>query len=94
MQNDAADKLDVEVAEADRAPARLAAQGKRLDQQVVQVLAFLGPLAELVRAAPQARIVQRLDLVLQVVDGLCDRHVALDFALVRIEKAGKDGHGS
>ncbi len=92
VQHDAAHHLDVEVAEADRAPARLAAQRERLDQQLVQVMPFARLLAERVRAGAQGFVVELLELGLERVDRLGDREVALDFTLVGIEQLGKDDH--
>src|SRR5712692_11080349 len=44
VEDDASYELDVEVPEADRSAACLAAERERLDQQLVEVMAVLGPL--------------------------------------------------
>ncbi len=93
VEDEASDQLDVEVPEADRAPACLATQGERLDEELVRVLAVAGALAKLVRPSAQARVVQCLELGLQLVDGGRNRQVALDFPLVRVEELGQIQHG-
>jgi len=61
VEHDAADELDVEVAQPDGAPGGLAAEREGFDQQIVQVL-LLRPLAQLVRPGPQRGVVQLLKL--------------------------------
>jgi len=70
----------------------LAADGKRLDEQLVEVVAVGRPLAQLVRPGPQAGVVERLELVLELVDGSRDRQMALDFPLVRVQELGQVQH--
>ncbi len=69
MEDDAAYELHVEVAQAGRAPRGLPAQGERLDQQIVELLAFLlaflGTLPQGVAAGAQSRVVKRFELVLE-----------------------------
>jgi len=92
VQDDPTHQLDVEVTQANRAAARLAAEGESLDQQVVEVLPFLRPLAQLVRALAEAGVVELLELGLEAGDGGRDREMALDLALVGVKKLGKAGH--
>ena len=80
------------MAEADRAPARLAAQRERIDQQLVEVVAVPGPLPELVRARAQPRVVELLELRLERVDARGHRQMAFDLAFVGIEQAAEIQH--
>ncbi len=86
-------ELDVEVPQADRPAACLATERERLDQQLVEVMAVLGALTQLVGAGAQPCVVERLELGFQLVDGSRDRRVALDFPLVRVEELGEIEHG-
>ena len=70
MQHDAADELHAVRPHAEHAVRRLAADGKRLGQEVVEVLAALIALAELVRLFTQLLIRQRLHLVLHRLDAV------------------------
>ncbi len=63
-------QLHVVVPHAEEAAAGLAADGKGLDQQVVERLAGGQPLAELGRLSLQLRVGHRLVLRLQRVDRL------------------------
>ena len=92
MQHDAAHELDVEVAHPDRAAACLAAQREGFDQKVVEVLAFLSPLAQLVRPPAEGGVVERLELGLEAVDRRRNSEMALDLALVRVKKLSQAGH--
>src|SRR5713101_3520777 len=94
VQHDAAHELDVEVAQADRAPARLTAEGEGIDEELVEVMAFPGLLPEGGRASAQAGVIERFELGFERVDRLGHREVALDLALVGVQKLGKDDHGS
>ena len=68
VQDDAADHLHVVMPHAQDAAAGLAADGERLDQQVVERLAGGQPLAELGRLLAQLGVGHRLVLRLQGVD--------------------------
>ena len=70
VEHHAAHQLDVVVAHAQDAAAGLAADGKGLDQQVVEGLARGQPLAELGRLLPQLGVGHGLVLRLQGVDGV------------------------
>ncbi len=65
----------------EHAVRRLAADGKCLGQEVVEVLAALIALAELVRLFTQLLIRQRLHLVLHGLDARDERHKLLYFTL-------------
>ena len=73
VQDDAAHQLHVVVAQAEHAAAGLAADGERLDQQVVQRFAGGQPLAELDRLLPQFGVGHRLVFRLQGVDRVDQR---------------------
>src|SRR6266446_2788553 len=92
VEDDAAHQLLVEVAKADRAPACLAAERKRLDQQLVEVVPLARLLAEPIGAYAQGAGVELLELWLESIDRLGHRKVAFDLSLVRIEQLGKDDH--
>ena len=81
MQHDAADELHAVRPHAEYAVRRLAADGKRLRQEVVEVLAALIALAELVRLFTQLLIRQRLHLVLHGLDARDERHKLLYLTL-------------
>ena len=81
MQHDAADELHAVRPHAEHAVRRLAADGKRLGQEVVEVLAALIALAELVRLFTQLLVRQRLHLVLHGLDARDERHKLLYFTL-------------
>ena len=70
MQHHAADQLHVVMPHAQESPARLAADGKCLDQQVVERFAGGQTAAEFDRLLPQLLVGHRLILRLQGVDGL------------------------
>ena len=65
VQDDAAHHLDVEHPLLRLAPARLAHGGERLEEQLVERLAVLEPLAELGRLAAQLVVGERLELGLE-----------------------------
>ena len=92
MQHDSPHQLDVEVPQSDGPAARLAAEGERVDEQVLGLLAVPRPLPQLVRADTQGGIVQSLQLRLELVDRGGDRQMPLDLALVGIEEPGKGDH--
>ena len=82
VQRRAAHDLDVEVALAERALGGLADRGERLRQEVVEGLAVLEPLAELVGHAAQLGVGHRDEVVLDGVDLRGDRgQLAQDLAL-------------
>ena len=81
MQHDAADELHAVRPHAEHAVRRLAADGKRLGQEVVEVLAALIALAELVRLFTQLLVRQRLHLVLHGLDARDERHKLLYLTL-------------
>ena len=68
MQHHAADQLDVEVAHADGALRGLAHARERLGQEVVEILALVEALAELLGLGAQSVVGERGDLVLEGVD--------------------------
>ena len=89
MEHDAAHQLHVVVAQAEHAAAGLAADGERLDQQVVERFACGQPLAELDRLLPQLGVGHRLVFRLQGVDGVDRRLQLLEISGVRgAEQAG------
>ncbi len=65
VEDDAAHHLDVEHPLLRFAPARLAHGGERLEEQLVERLAVLEPLAELCRLRPQLLVRERLELRLE-----------------------------
>ena len=83
VQEDAADQLHVEGAQAEGAAGGLAGVGEGFGQQVVEALAVLEPLAELVGLGLEAGVVERLELGLEGVDLLDERADRLDPAVVR-----------
>ena len=70
VQHHAADHLHVVMPHAQEAPARLAADGKGLDQNVVERFALGQPLAKHGRLLLQLGIAHRLVLWFQGVDGV------------------------
>ena len=89
VQHDAAHQLHVVVAQAEHPPAGLAADGKGLDQQVVEGFARGQPLAELDRLLLQLGVGHGLVLRFQGVDGVDGRLELLEVAGVGgAEKAG------
>ena len=58
VEHNAADQLDVVVAQANLAPGRLAYSREGLDQQVVERFAAGQALTELIRLGPQLIVVQ------------------------------------
>ena len=69
MEDHAADQLDVEVALAERALARLTAERERLREQVVERFPVLaGTLAQLVGVRLELGVVEQLHLGLEAVD--------------------------
>ena len=78
MQCHPAHQLHVEVALADRAPRRLAHDRERLDEQVVEVLSGVEPLAELDGHVRELLVAHRRDLVLERVDERHDLGEAAD----------------
>ena len=88
VQHDPADKLHVEVAQADGPHGCLAHQRKGFRQDVVERFAFLEPSAELVRLGPQLGVAARLHLRLQRVDLLHRLAVFVQFALVGVAEHG------
>src|SRR5712691_8660107 len=94
VQDHASYELDVEVPEADRAAGGLPADGERLNQELVEVVAVASTLAQLVRPSAHARVVQRLELGFQVGDGGRHHEVALHFPLVGVQELRQVQHGS
>ena len=90
VQDHAADQLHVVVALADRAPRRLAGQGKGLGQQIVERLAARGALAQLVGLLAQLLIVEQLHLRLDRVDRLGALLVTLEFAPLADAQRARD----
>ena len=70
VQHHAADHLHVVMAHAQEAPAGLAADGKGLDQQVVERLAGGQPAAKFDRLLAQLLVGHRLVFRFQGVDGV------------------------
>ena len=81
MQHHAADQLDVEMAHAERALARLTAEREGLGHEVVERLALAGALAQLIGLLEDLVVLEQLHLGLDCVD-------ALDLALVALELPG------
>ena len=94
VQGGAAHELHGEVALADRADRRLADDGERLGQQLVQGLAVGVPGAELVGLRPQLGVGELLDLRLEGVDVRGDPAQPLhQLRLTGAEQAGEQRHG-
>src|SRR5262245_41912876 len=100
VEDDAAHQLDVEEADADRAPERLADGGVRVEEEVLERLAVLEPLLELGGLAAELVVGQLLEVGLERADvrGLLGE--ALDAAplahakdLLELPERG-GGHGS
>ena len=95
MQGGAAHELHVVVALAEHPHAGLAHDGERLDQQVVERLAVVEPLAELAGLGPEGVVGQRLHLGLELADV---GHQRLErphlLALAGAEEAVKQCHAS
>ncbi len=88
-----AHQLDVEMALADRAPGSLPADGERLDEEVVHVLAVVEPLLELDRLRGKGVVVECADLRLEPVDQRHHRGEILDLpALTGAEDLREDTH--
>src|SRR5262249_34902465 len=68
VEDDPAHLLDVEEADAHRPLERLADRGERLEDELVDRLAVLDPLAELDRLAGELCVAQRLELGLEGAD--------------------------
>ena len=83
-------KLNVEVAHPQHAATGFAADGKGLDQQVVQGLARRQSLAELIGLLPQFGVGQLLDLRLQGADGVNLRAQSLEITGVRRPKHARN----
>jgi hypothetical protein len=82
VQDHAADQLHVEMALAERALGGFAAGRKCRHQDVVQCLAVGKLFAEFVGARAQRLVGQRLEFLLQRVDRVDTRPIALDAPLV------------
>ena len=82
VEHHAADELHVEVAHPDGPARGLAADGKRLGQELVDRLAVGDALPELVRLRSEPGVVERLHRGLECVDRVHGRHHPLDVALV------------
>ena len=87
VEDDPAHQLDVEMPQADCPASRLSDQREALDQEVVEVLPRLGPLAELVRAGAQRGVVEGLQLGLQLADLAGDLEVLPDLPLIRVDQS-------
>src|SRR4051812_4075171 len=92
MQDDAAYQLHIEVPHVEVAPARLADDGERLRQQVVERSPLGDPFLKSDRLGGKVDIGQRFELGTKGVDGSQDRLHDLDFTLVfRAKDFGQDG---
>ena len=95
VEHHAADQLDVEVAHADRALGGLADARERLGQEVVEILALVEALAELLRLGAERVVGERGDLVLEGVDLV---HALVEplqgAALARAQDLLEDAHGA
>ena len=95
MEHHAADQLDVEVAHADRALGGLADARERLGQEVVEILALVEALAELLRLGAERVVGERGDLVLEGVDLVHALVQPLEgAALARAQDLLEDAHGA
>ena len=93
VQHHAADQLHVEVAHPHGAARRLAHDGERLGQQVLERLAVAGALAQGVGVAAQLVVVEQLELGLPLVDALDALRVRLELlAFAKPEGAVEDRH--
>ena len=82
VEHGAADQLDVEVPHVQHAPAGLAHDGERLGQEIVERLAFGGPLAEFDGLVTKLLVRERLHLRLEPVHLSDDRAQPFQFAFV------------
>ena len=95
VEHHAADQLDVEVAHADRALGGLADARERLGQEVVEILALVEALAELLRLGAERVVGERGDLVLEGVDLVHALVEPLEgAALARAQDLLEDAHGA
>ena len=95
VQRHAAHELHVEVALAEDAPGRLAHDGVRLDQQVVERLAVLEALLELDRLVRQGVVGEPLHLGLERADDRDELGEAPDLlAFTRFEDLREHAHGA
>jgi hypothetical protein len=93
VEGGAADELDVEVAHSQRALARLAGDRERLVEQVVERLAVVGALAEVVGALVELGVGLQLELGFEVVDPGDDLLVGLvSLGLAYAQGAIENGH--
>jgi hypothetical protein len=93
VQHHAADQLHVEVAHSHRALADLTRERERLGQEIVQVLAGLGALAQLGELLLELVVVGFLELGLPTVDPLDALGVGLELLrFAHSEGALEDGH--
>ena len=93
VQHHAADQLDVEVAHAHRALARLAHQREALVEQIVERLAVARALAQLVGGLPQLLVGVELQLRLEAVDPGDPLLVALELlGLAHAKRAVQERH--
>ncbi len=94
VQDDAAHQLDVEQANADRPLEGLAYRGERLEEDVVELLAVLEPLAELGRFRAQLVVRERLEVRLERPDVCRLLSEPLEpAALAHAEEVVEGGHG-
>jgi hypothetical protein len=83
MQNHAADQLNVEVALTERPLRGFTDSREGRDEQIVQRLAFLEFLAELLSASPQLFIRQRLNFAFEFIDRRDAAFETFDLPLIR-----------
>ena len=94
MEHDAADHLHVVVPLAKGALGRLAHEGERLRQEIVERLAFAQALAELLRLRRHLLVGELLKLRLERVYLRLDQGAELlDLALVPVEERFQETHG-
>ena len=93
VQDHAADELHVVVAHLEHAPARLAAHGEGLDEDVVERGAVVELLLELGRLGLELGVGELLHLLFEGVDGLDPRPHPADGALVGGAEDLLDGPG-
>src|SRR5262249_28585317 len=93
VEDHAADELHVVVAHFERALAAFAANGERLDHEVVDRRAVVELLLELERLGLELRVTELQDRGLELVDLLDERPELFDLTLVRRAKELLQGPG-
>ena len=95
VEDHAADQLDVEVAHAHRAAARLAHEREAFVHQVVELLAVAGAFAQLIGCLAQLGVGVELEFLLETVDPADALFIRFELLrLAHAKRAVQEGHGS